>query len=76
VQALTFFYSTRTPLYDTKQQQQLLTLFIMKYFTALSIVASMVAAQGDMQIMSLSPAPAGAVTHTVSASNSRTTNLN
>lgn len=48
----------------------------MKYFTALPIVASMVAAQGDMQIMSLSPAPAGAVTHTVSESNNGTTNFN
>jgi len=37
----------------------------MKYFAALPFAASLVAAQGDMQIMSLSPAPAGAVTHTV-----------
>jgi hypothetical protein len=38
----------------------------MKYFTALSVAAGMVAAQGDMQVMSLAPAaPAGAQTHTV-----------
>ncbi|KAF1921678.1 hypothetical protein BDU57DRAFT_57360 [Ampelomyces quisqualis] len=38
----------------------------MKYFAALSVAASMVVAQGDMQVMSLAPAaPAGAKTHTV-----------
>lgn len=38
----------------------------MKYFAALSAAAGMVAAQGDMQVMSLAPAaPAGAATHTV-----------
>jgi hypothetical protein len=40
----------------------------MKYFAALSVAASLVAAQGDMQVMSLAPAvPAGAATHTVSS---------
>jgi hypothetical protein len=40
----------------------------MKYFAAaLPLAASLVAAQGDMQVMSLAPAvPAGAATHTVS----------
>jgi hypothetical protein len=39
----------------------------MKYFAALPLAASLVAAQGDMQVMSLAPeAPAGAMTHTVS----------
>jgi uncharacterized membrane protein YidH (DUF202 family) len=39
----------------------------MKYFAALSVAASVVAAQGDMQVMSLAPAvPSGAQTHTVS----------
>jgi len=52
--------------YDTVLQLQTNTLVIMKYFAALPFAASLVAAQGDMQIMSLSPAPAGAVTHTVS----------
>lgn len=38
----------------------------MKYFAALPLAASLVAAQGDMQVMSLAPAPvAGAMTHTV-----------
>jgi hypothetical protein len=40
----------------------------MKYIAALSIAASLVAAQGDMQVMSLAPAaPSGAATHTVSS---------
>jgi hypothetical protein len=42
-------------------------LVIMKYFAALSVAASMVAAQGNMQVMPLAPAvAAGAATHTVS----------
>jgi hypothetical protein len=46
----------------------------MKYFAALSVAASVVAAQGDMQVMSLASAvPSGAQTHTVSTIATSTT---
>jgi hypothetical protein len=65
VQALTFFYHIDDHFYDNTTTTTH-TLVIMQYFAALPLVASLVAAQGDMKIMSLAPAAAaGPMTHTV-----------
>jgi hypothetical protein len=70
VQALTFFYHIDDHFYDNTTTTTH-TLVIMQYFAALPLVASLVAAQGDMKIMSLAPAAAaGPMTHTVRFPNS------